>query len=161
MHLGRLAGVVRFLAILTTTAFVAIPGWFDSDVPVVLARAAADQVAEALKQGTVYAYKRKYEWLWKPSTGDKLPYHTSAICHIDLASVERKRGDFFAALDAERAVKVAGDDKAIAVQAHLIRSTLLTQMAGKPSDKKLHGLSASDLQQAADSLKAMLIKDDE
>jgi thiol-disulfide isomerase/thioredoxin len=34
-------------------------------------------------------------------------------------------------------VKVAGGDKAVAVRAHLLRATLLSQMSGKSTDKKL------------------------
>src|SRR5215472_4389610 len=57
---------------------------------------------------------------------------------MKLASVERKLGDFSTALDdAKRAAKVAGDDKNAAAGAHLFRATLLTQMSGKPTDKKL------------------------
>src|SRR5262249_40564492 len=53
-------------------------------------------------------------------------------------SVERKIGDFSAALDdTKKAVKAAGDDKSLAYQAHMQRATLLVQMSGKPTDKKL------------------------
>lgn len=52
--------------------------------------------------------------------------------------MERKLGDFSSALDnAKKAVKVAGGDTPVAVRAHLLRGTLLSQMSGKSTDKKL------------------------
>jgi tetratricopeptide (TPR) repeat protein len=83
--------------------------------------------------------QRKYELaLDACHKADKLSHHSSAPCYLKIASVERKLGDFSSALeDAKKAVKVAGEDKSVAVRAHLLRASLLSQMAGKPTDKKL------------------------
>jgi thiol-disulfide isomerase/thioredoxin len=99
----------------------------------------SDPVAQALSQGDLYSSKRKYELaLDAYHKADKLSHHSSAPCYLKIASVERKLGDFSSALDdAKKAVKVAGEDKSVAVRAHLLRASLLSQMAGKPTDKKL------------------------
>ena len=98
-----------------------------------------DPVAQALAQGDLYQSKRKYELaLDAYHKADKLSHHSSAASYLKLSLVERKLGDFSSALDdAKRALKVAGDNKTAALQAHLVRAALLAQMAGKPTDKKL------------------------
>jgi thiol-disulfide isomerase/thioredoxin len=98
-----------------------------------------DPIAQALAQGDLYQSRKKFDLaLDAYHKADKLCRHSSAPCYLKIASVERKLGDFPAALeDAKRAEKAAGDNKTVAVQAHLFRATLLTQMSGKPSDKKL------------------------
>lgn len=103
------------------------------------AQESSDPAAQAVSQGDLYSSKRKYELaLDAYHKADKLSHHSSAACYLKLASVERKLGDFSSALDdAKHALKVAGDNKSMAIQAHLVRATLLTQMAGKPTDKKL------------------------
>jgi thiol-disulfide isomerase/thioredoxin len=104
-----------------------------------LAQDSSDPVAQALSQGDLYSSKRKYELaLDAYHKADKLSHHSSAQTYLKLASVERKLGDFSSALDdSKKAVKVAGDDKPVAVRAHLLRATLLSQMSGKSTDKKL------------------------
>jgi len=99
----------------------------------------SDPVAQALSQGDLYSSKRKYDLaLDAYHRADKLSHHSSAPCYLKIAGVERKLGDFSSALDdAKKAVKVAGSDKSLAVRAHLLRATLLSQMSGKPTDKKL------------------------
>jgi thiol-disulfide isomerase/thioredoxin len=103
------------------------------------AQESSDPVSQALAQGDLYQSKRKYELaLDAYHKADKLSHHSSAASYLKLSLVERKLGDFSAALDdAKHALKVAGDNKTAALQAHLVRATLLTQMAGKPTDKKL------------------------
>ena len=103
------------------------------------AQESSDPVSQALAQGDLYQSKRKYELaLDAYHKADKLSHHSSAASYLKLSLVERKLGDFSSALDdAKRALKVAGDNKTAALQAHLVRATLLTQMAGKPTDKKL------------------------
>jgi|GEM_PF-872294 len=103
------------------------------------ARASADPFSEAMSQGDLYQSRKKFDLaLDAYHKADKLCKHSSASCYLKLATVERKLGDFSTALeDAKRAAKVAGDDKTSAAGAHLFRATLLTQMSGKPSDKKL------------------------
>jgi thiol-disulfide isomerase/thioredoxin len=105
----------------------------------VAAQQSSDPITQALAQGDLYFSKRKYDLaLDAYHKADKLSHHSSAACYLKLASVERKTGDFSSALDdAKHALKVAGDDKSAALQAHLVRATLLTQLAGKPTDKKL------------------------
>jgi thiol-disulfide isomerase/thioredoxin len=98
-----------------------------------------DAMKQALSQGDLYASKRKYELALEAyHKADKAAHHNSAVCYLKLASVERKLGDLSAALDdTKKAVRVAGDDKAAAIQAHMQRASLLVQMSGKPTDKKL------------------------
>ena len=105
----------------------------------IYAQESSDPVAQALAQGDLYQSKRKYELaLDAYHKADKLSHHSSAPCYLKIASIERKLGDFSGALDdAKRAAKAAADNKTVAIQAHLLRATLLTQMAGKPTDKKL------------------------
>jgi thiol-disulfide isomerase/thioredoxin len=99
----------------------------------------SDPVAQALSQGDLYQSKHKYELaLDAYHKADKLSHHSSPNCYLKIALVERKLGDFSSALDdTKRAVKVAGDNKSVAIQAHVLRATLLSQMASKPTDKKL------------------------
>lgn len=103
------------------------------------AQSPSDPVAKAISQGDLFQSKRKYELaLDSYRKADKLSHHSSATIYLKLAAVEIKMGDFPSALDdSKKAVKAAGDNKALAVESHLLRSTLLTQMSGKPSDKKL------------------------
>jgi len=98
-----------------------------------------DPFAQALAQGDLYQSKKKFDLaLDAYHKADKLGHHSSAPCYMKIASIERKLGDFSNALeDAKRAEKVAADNKTVAIQAHLFRATLLTQMSGKPGDKKL------------------------
>jgi thiol-disulfide isomerase/thioredoxin len=98
-----------------------------------------DLFSQALAQGDLYQSKKKFDLaLDAYHKADKLCHHSSAPCYMKIASIERKLGDFSNALeDAKRAEKVAADNKTVAIQAHLFRATLLTQMSGKPGDKKL------------------------
>jgi thiol-disulfide isomerase/thioredoxin len=104
-----------------------------------VAQESSDPVAQALSQGDLYSSKRKYQLaLDAYHKADKLSHHSSAPCYLKIAGVEVKLGDFSSALDdAKKAVKAAGGDKLVAVHAHLLRANLLSQMAGKPTDKKL------------------------
>jgi thiol-disulfide isomerase/thioredoxin len=119
-----------------TTLFLLV-GFFA--VMTLAAQQTSDPVAQALSQGDLYASKRKYDLaLDAYRKADKLAHHSSAACYLKIASVERKVGDMSSALDeAKHAIKAAGDNKAVVLQAHLFRATLLAQMAGKPTDKKL------------------------
>lgn len=103
------------------------------------AQESSDPVSQALAQGDLYSSKKRLDLaLDAYHKADKLSHHTSALCYLKIASVERKLGDFPSALeDAKRAVKAAGENKAVAVQAHQVRAALLSQMSGKPTDKKL------------------------
>jgi thiol-disulfide isomerase/thioredoxin len=98
-----------------------------------------DRVAQAMAQGDLYQSRRRYELALEAyRKADKLSNHSSAACYLKLVSVERKLGDFSAALnDAKHAVQAAGENKGLAVQAHLVRATVLAQMAGKATDRKL------------------------
>ena len=104
-----------------------------------VAQAPSDPVAQALSQGDLYSSRRKYQLaLDAYHKADKLSHHSSAACYLKIAGVERKLGDFSSALDdAKKAAKTASGDKLVAVHAHLLRATLLSQMSGKPTDKKL------------------------
>ena len=98
-----------------------------------------DPVAEAIAEGDAYQSKRDYEQAlksyWK---ADKLSHHTSALALLRIALIEKKAGVLWDAVsDAKKAIAVAGDNKNLEWQARLLRATLLTQMAGKPTDNKL------------------------
>ncbi|HUJ31081.1 MAG TPA: redoxin family protein [Candidatus Acidoferrum sp.] len=103
------------------------------------AQDASNPVSQAISQGDLYFSKHQYELAFDAyNKADKLSHHTSAVCYLKRASLERKLGGFsFALDDAKRAEKAAGDDKSVAVRAHELRAALLAQMAGKPTDKKL------------------------
>ena len=108
-----------------------------------------DPVADALAQGDLYQSRRKYDLaLDAYHKADKLAHHSSAAAYLKLASTERKLGDFSSAVDdAKKAIKAAGENKALNVEALQARASLLAQMAGKPSDKKLKE-AEQDLRQA-------------
>jgi thiol-disulfide isomerase/thioredoxin len=105
----------------------------------IVAQETSDPVAQALSQGDLYSSRRKYQLaLDAYHKADKLSRHSSAACYLKIAGVERKLGDFSSALDdAKKAAKAASGDKLVAVHAHLLRASLLSQMSGKPTDKKL------------------------
>lgn len=105
----------------------------------VAAQESSDPVAQALSQGDLYASRRKYELaLDAYHKADKLSHHASAVAFLKIASIEKKAGDFSDALDdAKKAVKAAGDNKAMNIQVLQFRASLLAQMAGKPTDKRL------------------------
>ncbi|HKW34278.1 MAG TPA: redoxin family protein [Candidatus Acidoferrum sp.] len=96
-------------------------------------------MAQALAQGDLYLSKRKYERAFDAyQKADKLSHHTSAAALLKIATIEKKVGAFSEALDeAKKAIKAAGDNKAVNAQVLQFRASLLAQMAGKPTDKKL------------------------
>ena len=112
---------------------------FASVITVSVAAQQPDLVAQALAQGDTYQAKKDFEKALEAyQKADKLSHHGSAIAYLKIGSIERKAGGFLSALDdAKRAVKAAGDNKPLAIQAHLFRASLLMQMSGKPTDKKL------------------------
>ena len=99
----------------------------------------SDPVQQALSQGDLYQSKHKYDLAQEAyKKADKVSHHTSAEAYLKLAAVDRKLGDFSASLDdTKKALKVAGDDKALATRAYLTHATLLVQTSSKPGDKKL------------------------
>lgn len=114
-----------------------------------VAQQTADPVTQALSQGDTYRNKKRYELaLESYRKADKLSHHTSALAFLRIAGINRLQGNFPDALDdAKRALKIAGEDKSVAVQAHLFRASLLSSMAGKPTDKKLKE-AEEDIRQA-------------
>lgn len=108
-----------------------------------------DPVSQALAQGDLYQSKKKYDLALDAfHKADKLSHHASAPAYFKMASVERKLGDFSSALDdAKRAVKAAGENRSLAIQAYILRAMLLSQMSGKSTDKKLK-YAEDDLRQA-------------
>ena len=104
-----------------------------------VAQESSDPVAQALAQGDLYLSKRKYELaLDAYHKADKLSHHNSAAAFLKIATIEKKAGAFPEALDdAKKAIKAAGDNKAVNIQVLQFRASLLAQMAGKPTDKKL------------------------
>lgn len=113
------------------------------------AQNASDPVQQALSQGDLYQSKHKYDLAQEAyKKADKASHHTSAEAYLRLAAVDRKLGDFPASLDdTKRALKVAGDDKALTVRAYLAHAKLLVQTSSKPGDKKLKEAEA-DVRQA-------------
>ena len=104
-----------------------------------VAQDSSDPVAQALAQGDLYLSRRKYELAFDAyQKADKLSHHTSTAALLKIATIEKKVGAFSEALDeAKKAIKAAGDNKAVNVQVLQFRASLLAQMAGKPTDKKL------------------------
>jgi thiol-disulfide isomerase/thioredoxin len=104
----------------------------------------SDPVAQAIAEGDLYQSKRKYDLAIESyRKADKLSHHTSAQALIKIALIEKKAGLLSdAASDAKKALVAAGDNKTFAWQARLLRATLLTQMAGKPTDNKLKDAEA-------------------
>ena len=105
----------------------------------VAAQESSDPVAQALSQGDLYQSKHKYDLaLDAYHKADKLSHHTSAAAYLKIASIEKKAGDFSSALDdAKKAIKATGENKVVNIQVLQFRASLLAQMAGKPTDKKL------------------------
>jgi thiol-disulfide isomerase/thioredoxin len=104
-----------------------------------VAQETSDPVAQALAQGDLYLLKRKYELAFDAyQKADKLSHHTSAAALLKIATIEKKVGAFPLALDdAKKAIKAGGDNKTVNIQVLQFRASLLAQMAGKPTDKKL------------------------
>lgn len=104
-----------------------------------VAQESSDPVGQALAQGDLYLSKRKYELaLDAYHKADKLSHHTSATAFLKIATIEKKAGAFPEALDdAKKAIKAGGESKAVNIQVLQFRASLLAQMAGKPTDKKL------------------------
>jgi len=104
-----------------------------------VAQESSDPVAQALAQGDLYLSKHKYELaLDAYQRADKLSHHTSAPAYLKIATIEKKAGAFsFALDDAKKAIKAAGGDRALNIKVLQFRASLLAQMAGKPTDKKL------------------------
>ncbi len=120
----------RYARLFLLTLFVLLPA---------AAQDASDPVTQALAQGDLYQSKRKYELAMEAyRRADKLSHHSCAQCYLKISEVERTAGEFDAALDdTKKALKAAGDNQTVAVQVYLVRASLLAQMAGKPTDKKL------------------------
>ena len=99
----------------------------------------SDPVAKVLAEGEAFRKQRDYDRALSAfRKADKLSHHTCADCYLGMFMVNRELGNFSAALDdTKQAVKAAGDDKAKAAHAHLVRGALLAQMASRPNDKKL------------------------
>jgi tetratricopeptide (TPR) repeat protein len=116
------------------------------------AQKAPDQVASAVATGDDLLKRKEFEAARDAyRKGDKLSHHTCAQCLLGMSGADRQLGDFAAALDeAKRAAQVAGDDRPMAAQAHLVRGVLLAQMASKPSDKKLRE-AESEFREAIES----------
>ena len=110
----------------------------------VVAQVPSDPVSTEIAQGDLYQSKRRYDLALEAyKRADKLAHHSSALCYLRIATVEGKLGDLSSASDnAKRATNAAGDNKTLALRAHLVRATLLAQMSSKPTDKKLREAEA-------------------
>lgn len=103
-----------------------------------------DPVTRALADGDVYESKRNYQLaLDSYRKADKLSHHSSSQALFKIALIEKKAGMLSdAANDARKAIACAQGDKTAEVKARLLRATLLTEMAGKPTDNKLKDAEA-------------------
>jgi thiol-disulfide isomerase/thioredoxin len=103
-----------------------------------------DPVAQAIADGDLYESKRKYELaLGAYRKADKLSHHSSSEALLKIARIEKKAGLLSdAADDAKRAIACAQGNKTAELKARLMRATLLTEMSGKPTDKKLREAEA-------------------
>src|SRR5258707_10793865 len=101
--------------------------FFGFSISNIAGQTVSDPVKESIAQGDLYQSKRKYELAQQAyQKADKISHHTSAEAFLKLAAVERKLGDFSSALDeAKKALKVAGENKTWATQAHLVHASLL------------------------------------
>lgn len=125
--------LLLFSAALVLIVSVVVPGIrADSDKDVA-------SVAQLIAEGDHLFAKKQFEKALEVyRKADKDSHHACAECYLRIVRVEKYTGDLSAALDdAKHAVKAAGDDKKQAALAHMIRGALLSQMAGKPKDKKL------------------------
>jgi len=99
---------------------------------------------EALDRGKLYESKRQWDLAYEAyREADKLSHHSSPEALLHLALIEKKAGLLpEAAYDAKKAANAAGGSKSIELQARLLRATVLTAMANKPSDNKLKDAEA-------------------
>src|SRR5579864_4853551 len=95
-------------------------------------------LALAMAQGEKFMHQRNYyNAIAAYEKADKIAHHACASCLLKLFEAQRQFGDVVDALDtAKKALKAAGDDKAVAAAAHVDRGVLLGEMATKPTDKK-------------------------
>ena len=110
-----------------------------SAAPAVVAQKPPDPVAQAIAQGDLFESHKKFDLaLDSYRKADSLSHHSSAHCYMKMAGAERKLGDSSSAInDSKKAAKLAGDDHSLALEAYLFQASLLSQLAGKPNDKKL------------------------
>ena len=99
----------------------------------------SQEIAQLVSQGDLFFKRNNFvQALDAYRKADKISKHTCASCYLRIFEVDRRLGDLSTALDdSKRAIKAAGDDKTLAIKALFDRATLLMEMAGKPSDKKL------------------------
>ena len=112
-------------------------------------KADAAKIEAAMAEGKAAAQRRDYaKAIAAFEKADKISHHTCANCLLELFQAQRRGGYMMDALDtAKKAIKAAGEDKALAAQAYLLRGVLLSDMATKPTDKK-HAEAAADMRQA-------------
>ena len=103
-----------------------------------------DAVAQAIADGDLYTSKKKYELALEAyRKADKLSHHSSPEALLNMARIEKKAGALSdAANDARKAITCAQSNKAVELRGRLMRATLLTEMAGKPTDNKLKDAEA-------------------
>lgn len=107
--------------------------------PAARAGQAKDAVAQAIADGELYESKKKYQpALDAFHKADKLSHHTSGEALLKIALIEKMAGLLSdAANDAKKAISAAGTDARLGNDARLMRATLLSSMATKPTDGKL------------------------
>jgi len=98
-----------------------------------------DAIAQAIADGELYESKKKYELaLDAYHKADKLSHHTSGEALLKIALIEKMAGLLSdAANDSKKAISAAGSDARLSNDARLMRATLLSSMANKPTDNKL------------------------
>jgi thiol-disulfide isomerase/thioredoxin len=110
----------------------------------------SSELAQLVAQGDALAAEKHLDKaLDAYRKADKFAKHACAACNLRMLDLDVELGDLSAALDdAKRAITAATDNKQLAVDAHEERAALLSEMSGKPTDKKL--------KEAEDDLRAAL-----
>jgi thiol-disulfide isomerase/thioredoxin len=109
-------------------------------LPIARAQDRPPAVTDALNAGDAFAAAQKYDQaLDAYRRADALSNHTCATCYLDMFNAECMLGDLPAALDdALHAANAAGDDRALAADAHVLRASLLSATASSATDDRFN-----------------------
>jgi len=108
--------------------------------PSLWAQEQAPEVKQALVDAAQFSAQEKYDKaLASYRRADALSNHTCASCYLGMVNSELMLGALPDALeDALHAANAAGDDRSLAADAHIVRGTIFTAMAGGPADEKMN-----------------------
>jgi thiol-disulfide isomerase/thioredoxin len=104
----------------------------------------SSEISQILAQGDAFITHRQFDKAMDAyHQADKRTQHKCADCYFRMVALERRLGNWPAALDdAKRSIKAAGDNKTKAARGHLLCGTLLAAMAREHKDKKLREAEA-------------------